>query len=55
VRRRRRVRARFAEVLRGGIGRIVSVDGWRDAVGCGPAHDTALVDSRDRVRGCERG
>ena len=45
-----------ADTLAGGPGRdrLVAVDGTRDVVDCGPGRDTALVDRRDRVRGCER-
>jgi Ca2+-binding RTX toxin-like protein len=28
--------------------------GGRDRIRCGPGHDSAIVDHRDRVRGCER-
>ena len=42
--------------LRGGRGadRIRAADGERDLVRCGPGFDAALVDRRDRTRGCER-
>jgi predicted acyl esterase len=42
--------------IRGGRGddRIQARDGRRDVVRCGPGDDTAIVDRRDRVRGCER-
>ena len=42
--------------LDGGSGndRITSVDTSRDTIDCGPGRDTAIVDRRDRVRGCER-
>jgi hypothetical protein len=44
-----------ADRLSGGAGndRVTAVDGKRDAVDCGPGRDTAVVDSHDRVRGCE--
>jgi len=40
----------------GGGGRDVidARDGARESVDCGPGRDTARVDRRDRVRGCER-
>lgn len=42
--------------LAGGPGndRLVSVDGHRDTVDCGPGRDVAFVDRADRVRGCEQ-
>jgi Ca2+-binding RTX toxin-like protein len=41
--------------VNGGAGndRIFSVDGRRDVIDCGPGRDVAIVDSVDRVRGCE--
>ena len=41
--------------LKGGRGRdrIDAKDGDRDVVRCGPGHDRARVDRRDRIRGCE--
>lgn len=45
-----------ADLLQGGSGddRIVARGGGVDTIDCGPGTDTAIVDSRDRVRGCER-
>lgn len=42
--------------LYGGAGadRINALDGAADIVDCGPGRDTAIVDRRDTVRGCER-
>lgn len=42
--------------LLGGRGRdfLLAADGERDLVDCGPGRDRAVVDRRDRVRGCER-
>lgn len=42
--------------LGGGKGkdRLRSRDGSRDVVDCGKGRDVAIVDGRDRVRGCER-
>jgi hypothetical protein len=42
--------------LRAGDGRdrLKTVDGERDRVRCGRGFDVAIVDRRDRVRGCER-
>jgi hypothetical protein len=45
------------DVVRGGPGddRVIARGGGTDVVDCGPgARDVAIVDSRDRVRGCER-
>lgn len=44
------------DVLLGGLDRdlIRAADGTRDVVICGPGRDRAIVDRRDRVRGCER-
>lgn len=53
------------DVLNGGAGRdrllagrdrdlIRAADGTRDVVRCGRGRDRAIVDRRDRVRGCER-
>jgi Ca2+-binding RTX toxin-like protein len=43
-------------VLFGGPGndRLTSVNGKRDRLQCGRGRDRAIVDGRDRVRGCER-
>ncbi|HNG55902.1 MAG TPA: hypothetical protein PLX70_00500, partial [Solirubrobacterales bacterium] len=43
------------DLVSGGSGRddIFSRDGARDLVTCGAGRDRALVDDRDRVRGCE--
>jgi hypothetical protein len=45
-----------ADILRGGVGGDVlrARDGERDVVVCGEGRDRAIVDHRDRVRGCER-
>jgi Ca2+-binding RTX toxin-like protein len=42
--------------LSGGPGndRLTSIDLERDTLDCGSGRDTAIVDSRDRTRGCER-
>ena len=42
--------------LHGGAGRdrLTIVDGTRDTLDCGDGRDTAIVDSHDRTRGCER-
>ena len=44
------------DCLLGGQGhdRIRSVNGRSDVVKCGPGRDRATVESKDRVRGCER-
>jgi Ca2+-binding RTX toxin-like protein len=44
-----------ADRLYGGAGndRLNALDGRADVVDCGPGSDTALVDRRDTVRGCE--
>jgi hypothetical protein len=44
------------DLLDGGRGddRIIAADGARDIVLCGPGDDTAIVDRKDVVRGCER-
>ncbi len=43
------------DLIRGGVGNdsIISRDGVRDLVQCGPGRDTVLVDLRDRVSACE--
>jgi Ca2+-binding RTX toxin-like protein len=40
----------------GGLGKdiIYSEGGFRDLINCGGGIDTAYVDSKDRVVGCER-
>lgn len=42
--------------FRGNAGndRIIATDGRRERIDCGKGRDTATVDRRDRVRGCER-
>ena len=47
---------RGRDVLRGGAGRdsLNAADGARDTVDCGKGRDSARVDKRDRVRGCEK-
>jgi hypothetical protein len=47
---------RGADVLLGGSGNDIlrARDGSRDLVSCGGGRDQAIVDRRDRVRGCER-
>jgi Ca2+-binding RTX toxin-like protein len=44
------------DVLEGGAGmdRINVKDGKRDRVDCGPGRDTVTVDTKDRLRHCER-
>ena len=44
-----------SDLIRGGSGNdsILSRDGVRDLVQCGPGRDTVLVDLRDRVSACE--
>jgi parallel beta-helix repeat protein len=37
-----------------GRDRILAVNRKRDVVSCGPGRDRAVVDGKDRVRGCER-
>jgi len=45
-----------ADALSGGDGddELKARAGGRDLVRCGPGKDTAVVDARDRVRGCEK-
>ena len=44
------------DVARGGGGKdvIKAADGQPDVVDCGPGHDKAFVDHKDRVKRCER-
>lgn len=44
-----------ADRIEAGLGNDVvhARDGRRDVIGCGPGRDTAVVDARDVVRGCE--
>lgn len=43
-----------ADKIRGGDDVIYSEGGFRDLVNCGKGTDTAYVDSKDQVVGCER-
>lgn len=33
---------------------IISIDGVREIVDCGPGYDRVYADKNDRLRGCER-
>ena len=52
----RLIGGRGKDTLLGGSGNdtILAKDGARDVVNCGPGKDTAKVDRKDRVVGCER-
>src|ERR671921_740735 len=45
---------RGSDKIRGGNDVIYSEGGFRDLVNCGMGTDTAYVDTKDRVKGCER-
>ena len=34
--------------------RLLAQDGQPDIVDCGPSSDSATIDARDRVKGCEK-
>jgi len=52
--RRRGLRRRRDGRRGAGSDKVVAFNGKRDTINCGTGRDTAYVDRRDKVKGCEK-